>query len=62
MAEEEAKVCTFTFKRARRAGGIRRKAEENKSSSDEETVVAKVEKKGPTSVLSARTVSIVGFE
>lgn len=59
MAEEEkSNVCTFSFKK-RKANVMRRKAAEGdaKSSSEDETVVTRVEKKGAASVLSAKTVS-----
>ena len=58
MAEEEkSNVCTFSFKK-RKANVMRRKAAEgDASSSEDETVVTRVEKKGAASVLSAKTVS-----
>ncbi len=59
MAEEEkANVCTFTFKK-RRGNAMRRKVDEreNKSSSEEETVITRAEKKSQVGVISAKTVS-----
>lgn len=60
-AEDKANVCTFTFKK-RKGAAMRRKVkdeDEGKSSSEDETVVTRAEKKESAGVLTAKTVILI---